>query len=167
MKIKTSVQLSALVLQGALLLQAGDYTVGQYLLLKEPAKNSPVPAHYEGYDLRSYIAGLGAAFSWANAWTKMGGETFPGSKRDVVRDTNRLLGRDVPERLYCPPGDLAITDEQYTDILDREIKRQLDRAASADTAAERAQERRNVTQSPIATILLDGLQRTFSCQKAK
>ena len=124
MKIKTAVRVIAFVSLGALLLQAGDYTVGQYLLLKELAKNTPVPEHYEGYDLRSYIAGLGAAFSWASAWTKMGGETWPGSKRDVVRDTNRLLGRDVPERLYCPSGDLAMTDEQYTDILDREIKRQ-------------------------------------------
>jgi|SRR5450759_704804 len=91
MKIKTSVQVIALALQGALLLHAGDYTVGQYLVLKELAKSTPIPKHHEGYDLRSYIAGLGAAFSWANAWTKMGGGIWSGSQRDVVRHTNRLL----------------------------------------------------------------------------
>ena len=162
-----SVQAIVLVLQGTFLLQAGDYTVGQYLVLKELAKSTPIPTHYKGYDLRSYIAGLGAAFSWANAWTKMGGGLWPGSERDVVRDTNRLLGRDVPERLYCPPDDLDIKVEQYTHILDSEIKRQLDTAAGG-TAAERAQMRRMATENFfVGEVLLAGLQRTFPCSKAK
>jgi hypothetical protein len=166
MKIKTTVQIIALVFLGAILLQASDYTVRQYLTLKELTKSTPVPKHYEGYDLRSYIAGLGAAFSWANAWTKMGGELWPGSKRDVVRDTNRLLGRGAPERPYCAPDDLDITVEQYTEILDSEIKRQLDSAA-ASPANERVQAKAMVFESFVGEVLLEGLQRNFSCSKAK
>jgi hypothetical protein len=76
---------------------------------------------------QEYIGGVGSGFSWANAWLK---ET-----------------RNQPP-LYCVPAKLALSRENYLDILDRQVREHGDRRAD----------------TPVALMLLDGLVETFPCK---
>ena len=80
------------------------------------------------YMIRAFITGLGEGMIWANA-----------------QSTNNK----VP--LFCA-GHLPLHFENYTDILDREIKK-LSTVESEEKLA----------QTPIGLVLLLGLQETFPC----
>ena len=78
------------------------------------------------FTLQMYVFGVGEGLSWANARVR----------------TNKL------PLLYCQPEHLAITKENFMQILDDEIKR-------PGTSYK--------DQTPIELILLEGLIRTFPC----
>ena len=63
--------------------------------------------------------------------------------------------------LFCIPPELTLQDENYLSILDTEIKRRLDQAASDSVKVER------LMGTPISMVLLEGLRKTFPCTPAK
>lgn len=83
----------------------------------------------------NYIAGIGEGLVWAN--------------------TELESRKDKP--LFCQPKKLALTDENYIQILNDEIKR-------FEEAKTDESERKKVFDSmPIGLFLLKGLIRTFPC----
>jgi hypothetical protein len=78
---------------------------------------------------QSYVLGVGTGYSWAN--TELSG-------------THRKL-------LYCQPKEFALTEENYLDILEGQVK------------AERAGGHADLPV-PLELLLLKGLERTFPCK---
>jgi hypothetical protein len=75
---------------------------------------------------KAYVRGLGEGMSWASSAAQVGGG----------------------DGLFCPPQKLALTVENYVDIIDRQIK----------TA------RGDVENRYIGELLIIGLQETFPCK---
>ena len=79
-----------------------------------------------------YVTGLGTGSSWANTAMK----------------------RETGKRLYCPPENLSIGPDNYSRILDDEIKRSEERLGF-----------QKIQETPIGAILLRGLTITFPCSQ--
>lgn len=102
---------------------AGDWTVSAYRTFKTDR---------ELWDLaRIHIRGVGTGYSWANLYLKRAGQG----------------------QLFCPPQKKAPKDDDYIDILDREIQR-------------RARKDKEIEERYIEKLLMDGLKRTFPCTKS-
>ena len=80
----------------------------------------------ESETLKTYITGVAKGIFWANA----------------------VLGFNKQTPLFCPPANLALTGENYRDILNRELNAQKDKYS---------------LDAPIEMILLHGLMSTFPC----
>jgi hypothetical protein len=85
-------------------------------------------------EAKMYVKGLGDGISWANT----------------------LVSLEDGRALYCPPDKLALTVENYLDILDRQI----DARSKVVTEAK-------LNETPLGFLLLDGLQETFPCKRGK
>jgi len=79
--------------------------------------------------LKDYITGVGNGISWAN---------------NELKDT---------QKLYCPPGKLAINYDNYTSILEEQI-----------TYTNKLFSGKEYQQFHIEMFLLKGLIRTFPCK---
>ena len=106
------------------------------LLVAAPAFSLPLKAYKAAQKadnletIESYIDGVGNGYFWANA----------------------TLHADNKEALFCSP-DMALNQENYLALLDREIKNGMpSKAAWRDEDA-------------VEVILLRALQRTFPCKK--
>ena len=78
-----------------------------------------------------------------------------------IREANVALLVRNQARLYCPPPKLAMHSENYIDILEREIN-------AGITGITRPAPLPPVPypeDTPIETILLQGLQKTFPCKQ--
>lgn len=84
--------------------------------------------------VKTYLEGLGEGMSWIN--------------------TLELRKRSSPA--YCEPDKLALTIQNYMQILDMEI------AASAA-----AMSKTQLDSTPIPILLLEGLKETFPCSNRK
>jgi len=89
-----------------------------------------------GEMVKFYVQGLGDGMSWA----------------DIVNKLRSANGR-AGAPLYCAPEKLALTRENYLDILDAGIERALDHQTKAE-----------VEKQPIGPILLNSLMETFPCK---
>ena len=65
---------------------------------------------------------------------------------------NSELRVNKQKQLYCQPGNLALTVDNYLRILDDEIQ-------------ERRKEGQYIEDIPVELLLLKGLQKTFPCNK--
>lgn len=77
--------------------------------------------------IKTYVLGLGEAFLYATI--------------------DLEFNKKAP--LFCPPRQLALTTENYLQILDNELK--TDKSFESD--------------APIGLVLLEGLKKTFPCKK--
>jgi hypothetical protein len=102
--------------------KASDLSVKAYKVMMAGDKNA--------VDLtRTFVNGLGSGMEWANATATL---------------------KKAP--LFCQPAHLALTEENYIDILNAQI----DKRAKVKTAAELENEQ-------IEMLLLFGLEETFPC----
>jgi hypothetical protein len=76
-----------------------------------------------------YVYGLGEGFLFAN-----------------------IKATEKKTPLYCQPDKLALSMENYVDIVDRQIKERSNRMTQAQ-----------LDEIPIAVLLFEGLQETFPC----
>jgi hypothetical protein len=95
------------------------------------AAAAPSVADYEKHKnsntIKTYVLGLGEAFLYANI--------------------NLEFNNKAP--LFCPPRQLALTTENYVQILDKELR--IENFFDSD--------------APIGLVLLEGLKKTFPCKK--
>lgn len=115
-------------------------TVEQYQQEKSDPKST------EALLNQIYIKGLGQGIQIANA--------------AMLIQTLKLVKGSLqqPEHLsiYCEPVDLIINTENLMSILDREIQRRLDLAATPTQTSD-------VMKSSIPVVLLQGLSKVFPC----
>ncbi|WP_257834917.1 hypothetical protein [Burkholderia glumae] len=95
-------------------------TVAEFRKAKRAAETYPATAN----SLKAYVGGLGQGMFWANIALEAQGE----------------------KKLFCPPRKLALSFDNYSSVLDREVAK----PATRDT-------------DDIGLLLLQGLVDTFPC----